>query len=226
MKCIEGALGVTIKFTSCLVFSYCVCKNVDTQRKTQDAAVTASIMNVVHVFMSPSMAAEQKLVHGIGAENSLVAFRSPLLIYSPLHCLFSPVKDSCQKPACYEKTVTLTKEPYDSLGMTVAGGMSSRGWDLPIYVTNVDSDGVVGQEGSIRKGNNELLRNPLTSLSITYLHTQSYNVIIRLLLLCFITRSVMFSACANNYSFSGWSICFTRMSSSGAHIMAGRLSWI
>lgn len=68
-------------------------------------------------------------------------------------CVF-PVKDSCQKPACYEKTVTLTKEPYDSLGMTVAGGMSSRCWDLPIYVTNVDSDGVVGQEGSIRKGSN------------------------------------------------------------------------
>ncbi|KAE8294513.1 E3 ubiquitin-protein ligase LNX [Larimichthys crocea] len=57
-----------------------------------------------------------------------------------------------RSPACYEKTVSLSKEPYDSLGMTVAGGMSSRGWDLPIYVTNVDSDGVVGQEGSIRKG--------------------------------------------------------------------------
>lgn len=64
----------------------------------------------------------------------------------------SVLKDACQKPACYEKTVTLTKEPYDSLGMTVAGGMSSRGWDLPIYVTNVDADGVVGREGSIRKG--------------------------------------------------------------------------
>lgn len=78
------------------------------------------------------------------------------------------MKDSCQKPACYEKTVTLTKEPYDSLGMTVAGGMSSRGWDLPIYVTNVDSDGVVGQEGSIRKGNAERVMNPLMSLSTTY----------------------------------------------------------
>lgn len=78
------------------------------------------------------------------------------LVYPQLQlfsiCLIFSVKDSCQKPACYEKTVTLTKEPYDSLGMTVAGGMSSRGWDLPIYVTNVDSDGVVGQEGSIRKG--------------------------------------------------------------------------
>ncbi|XP_034437771.1 E3 ubiquitin-protein ligase LNX isoform X4 [Hippoglossus hippoglossus] len=71
--------------------------------------------------------------------------------YSPVD-IEQTLLDSCQKPACYEKTVTLTKEPYDSLGMTVAGGMSSRGWDLPIYVTNVDLDGVVGQEGSIRKG--------------------------------------------------------------------------
>ncbi|KAK9518935.1 hypothetical protein VZT92_021700 [Zoarces viviparus] len=71
--------------------------------------------------------------------------------YSPVD-IEQTLLDSCQKPACYEKNVTLTKEPYDSLGMTVAGGMSSRGWDLPIYVTNVDSDGVVGQEGSIRKG--------------------------------------------------------------------------
>lgn len=71
--------------------------------------------------------------------------------YSPVD-IEQTLLDSCEKPACYEKTVTLTKEPYDSLGMTVAGGMSSRCWDLPIYVTNVDSDGVVGQEGSIRKG--------------------------------------------------------------------------
>ncbi|GAA6217853.1 E3 ubiquitin-protein ligase LNX isoform X6 [Lates japonicus] len=71
--------------------------------------------------------------------------------YSPVD-IEQTLLDSCQKPACYEKTVSLTKEPYDSLGMTVAGGMSSRGWDLPIYVTNVDPDGVVGQEGSIRKG--------------------------------------------------------------------------
>lgn len=53
--------------------------------------------------------------------------------------------------------MSLSKEPYDSLGMTVAGGMSSRGWDLPVYVTNVDPDGVVGKEGSIRKGIDLLL---------------------------------------------------------------------
>ncbi|XP_039548786.1 E3 ubiquitin-protein ligase LNX-like isoform X2 [Pimephales promelas] len=71
--------------------------------------------------------------------------------YSPVD-IEQSLLDSCQKPACYEKTVTLLKEPHDSLGMTVAGGMSSRGWDLPVYVTNVDPNGVVGQEGSICKG--------------------------------------------------------------------------
>uniref|UniRef100_A0A8C2CUW1 Ligand of numb-protein X 1 n=1 Tax=Cyprinus carpio TaxID=7962 RepID=A0A8C2CUW1_CYPCA len=70
--------------------------------------------------------------------------------YSPVD-IEHTLLDSCQKPACYEKTVTLLKEPHDSLGMTVAGGMSSRGWDLPVYVTNVDPNGVVGKEGSIRK---------------------------------------------------------------------------
>ncbi|XP_069006801.1 E3 ubiquitin-protein ligase LNX isoform X3 [Embiotoca jacksoni] len=77
------------------------------------------------------------------------------------------IQDSCQKPACYEKTVTLSKEPYDSLGMTVAGGMSSRGWDLPIYVTNVDPDGVVGQEGSIRKGDILLNVNGVVLTGVT-----------------------------------------------------------
>ncbi|XP_040040476.2 E3 ubiquitin-protein ligase LNX isoform X1 [Gasterosteus aculeatus] len=86
--------------------------------------------------------------------------------YSPVD-IEQTLLDSCQKPACYEKTVTLTKEPYDSLGMTVAGGMSSRGWDLPIYVTNVDCDGVVGQEGSIRKGDILLNVNGLDLTGVT-----------------------------------------------------------
>ncbi|XP_063057406.1 E3 ubiquitin-protein ligase LNX isoform X2 [Engraulis encrasicolus] len=71
--------------------------------------------------------------------------------YSPVDIEHS-LLEACQKPSCYEKTVTLTKEPHESLGMTVAGGMSSRGWDLPIYVTNIDPNGVVSHEGSIRKG--------------------------------------------------------------------------
>ncbi|XP_028857395.1 E3 ubiquitin-protein ligase LNX isoform X2 [Denticeps clupeoides] len=85
---------------------------------------------------------------------------------------YSPVDmehglDSCFKPASYEKTVTLTKEPHDSLGMTVAGGMSSRGWDLPVYVTNVDPDGVVGKEGSIGKGDILLSVNGMDLTGVT-----------------------------------------------------------
>ncbi|XP_076873211.1 E3 ubiquitin-protein ligase LNX isoform X1 [Brachyhypopomus gauderio] len=72
--------------------------------------------------------------------------------YSPVDMEPHTLLDSCHKPACYEKTVSLSKEPNESLGMTVAGGMNSRGWDLPVYVTNVDPSGVVAQEGSIRKG--------------------------------------------------------------------------
>uniref|UniRef100_A0A8C2D3R5 Ligand of numb-protein X 1 n=1 Tax=Cyprinus carpio TaxID=7962 RepID=A0A8C2D3R5_CYPCA len=86
--------------------------------------------------------------------------------YSPVDIEHS-LLDSCQKPACYEKTVTLLKEPHDSLGMTVAGGMSSRGWDLPVYVTNVDPKGVVGQEGSIRKGDILLNVNGLDLTGVT-----------------------------------------------------------
>ncbi|KAJ8277108.1 hypothetical protein GJAV_G00071560 [Gymnothorax javanicus] len=78
-----------------------------------------------------------------------------------------PLVDSCQKPACYEKMVTLSKEAQDSLGMTVAGGMASRGWDLPIYVTNVDPEGVVGQEGSIRKGDILLSVNGMELTGVT-----------------------------------------------------------
>lgn len=98
------------------------------------------------------------LIQSLESKNRFACVCGGFFPKFPLSCKFSicslsPIKDSCQKPACYEKTVTLSKEPYDSLGMTVAGGMSSRGWDLPVYVTNVDPDGVVGKEGSIRKGN-------------------------------------------------------------------------
>ncbi|XP_011612844.2 E3 ubiquitin-protein ligase LNX isoform X1 [Takifugu rubripes] len=109
--------------------------------------------------------------------------------YSPVD-LEQTLLDSCQKPACYEKTVTLSKEPYDSLGMTVAGGMSSRGWDLPVYVTNVDPDGVVGKEGSIRKGdillnvNGMELTGVTRSEAVANLKNTSSPVVLKVLEMC------------------------------------------
>uniref|UniRef100_H3DJW3 Ligand of numb-protein X 1 n=1 Tax=Tetraodon nigroviridis TaxID=99883 RepID=H3DJW3_TETNG len=114
------------------------------------------------------------------------SFKAEPVIYSSLFSL----KDTCQKPTCYEKTVTLTKEPYDSLGMTVAGGMSSRGWDLPVYVTNVDADGVVGKEGSIRKGdillnvNGMELTGVTRSEAVANLKNTSSPVVLKVLEMC------------------------------------------
>lgn len=64
--------------------------------------------------------------------------------------------------------------------------MSSRGWDLPVYVTNVDADGVVGKEGSIRKGK----RSAAGSLLLV---TQTHDLVItRSLLLRSVTREIIF----------------------------------
>ncbi|KAK6494239.1 E3 ubiquitin-protein ligase LNX isoform X1 [Huso huso] len=68
---------------------------------------------------------------------------------------------------CQEKIVSLTKEPHESLGMTVAGGKLSRGWDLPIYIASVDPDGVVGSDGRIKKGDFLLSVNGIELLGVT-----------------------------------------------------------
>ncbi|XP_069833725.1 E3 ubiquitin-protein ligase LNX isoform X2 [Dendropsophus ebraccatus] len=51
-----------------------------------------------------------------------------------------------------EKIVNIVKDHTESLGMTVAGGVSNWEWDLPIFVTSVDPDGVIGRDGRIKTG--------------------------------------------------------------------------
>ncbi|KAM4053318.1 E3 ubiquitin-protein ligase LNX isoform 2-T2 [Anomaloglossus baeobatrachus] len=53
---------------------------------------------------------------------------------------------------CVEKVVNIVKDHSESLGMTVAGGASNWEWDLPIFVTSVDPDGVIGRDGRIKTG--------------------------------------------------------------------------
>ncbi|XP_066429175.1 E3 ubiquitin-protein ligase LNX isoform X2 [Eleutherodactylus coqui] len=53
---------------------------------------------------------------------------------------------------CVEKIVNIVKDHTESLGMTVAGGVSNWEWDLPIFVTSVDPDGVIGRDGRIKTG--------------------------------------------------------------------------
>ncbi|XP_038647099.1 E3 ubiquitin-protein ligase LNX isoform X1 [Scyliorhinus canicula] len=53
---------------------------------------------------------------------------------------------------CHEKIISVRKEAHESLGMTVSGGLQSKGWDLPIYVTHVLADGCLGNDGRIKIG--------------------------------------------------------------------------
>ncbi|XP_043917359.1 E3 ubiquitin-protein ligase LNX isoform X2 [Protopterus annectens] len=79
----------------------------------------------------------------------------------------SPNKNFLHAVTCHEKIVTVHKEPYESLGMIVAGGVACRDWDLPIYVTCVEPDGVLGRDGRIKRGDILLNVNGLELTGIT-----------------------------------------------------------
>ncbi|XP_063776994.1 E3 ubiquitin-protein ligase LNX isoform X2 [Pseudophryne corroboree] len=61
-------------------------------------------------------------------------------------------KNSNRTVLCVEKVVNIVKDHTESLGMTVAGGISNWEWDLPIFITSVDADGVIGKDGRIKTG--------------------------------------------------------------------------
>ncbi|XP_053559942.1 E3 ubiquitin-protein ligase LNX [Bombina bombina] len=88
---------------------------------------------------------------------------------------------------CLEKVVIITKDDTESLGMTVAGGASNWEWDLPVFVTSVDSDGVIGRDGRIKTGDILLNVNgvDLTGVSrseaVSLLKNSSSSVVLRVL---------------------------------------------
>ncbi|MBN3274033.1 LNX2 protein, partial [Polyodon spathula] len=68
---------------------------------------------------------------------------------------------------CQEKQIHVTKEPHESLGMTVAGGRGSKSGELPIFVTSVQPHGCLSRDGRIKRGDVLLSINgiDLTKLS-------------------------------------------------------------
>ncbi|XP_063314079.1 E3 ubiquitin-protein ligase LNX isoform X2 [Pelobates fuscus] len=62
------------------------------------------------------------------------------------------IQNGYRNSLCHEKLVNIVKDHTESLGMTVAGGVSNWEWDLPIFVTSVDPDGVIGRDGRIKTG--------------------------------------------------------------------------
>lgn len=68
---------------------------------------------------------------------------------------------------CHEKIINVNKEVHESLGMTISGGLQSKNWDLPIYVTNVHPNGCLGNDGRIKNGDILLNVNGTELTSIT-----------------------------------------------------------
>jgi len=50
------------------------------------------------------------------------------------------------------QAIYVTKEPHESLGIVVAGGMDSVGGNLPIYVQDIQPMGVLGRDNRIKRG--------------------------------------------------------------------------
>ncbi|XP_030904768.2 E3 ubiquitin-protein ligase LNX isoform X1 [Melopsittacus undulatus] len=64
----------------------------------------------------------------------------------------NPSKSALHAVTCHEKVVAVRKDHTESLGMTVAGGVSNREWDLPIYVISVEPGGVISRDSRIKTG--------------------------------------------------------------------------
>ncbi|XP_062899206.1 E3 ubiquitin-protein ligase LNX [Mobula hypostoma] len=68
---------------------------------------------------------------------------------------------------CHEKIINVSKEVHESLGMTISGGLLSKGWDLPIYVANVHPNGCLGNDGRIKNGDLLLDVNGIDLIGMT-----------------------------------------------------------
>uniref|UniRef100_A0A8C4N408 Ligand of numb-protein X 2a n=1 Tax=Eptatretus burgeri TaxID=7764 RepID=A0A8C4N408_EPTBU len=97
--------------------------------------------------------ANEDRVHFLVSRLSKPALSDPSKNYTSMApsrpCHF---RDLSQVLSCLEKTVSISKEASESLGMTVAGGLASRSGELPIFVTSVQAHGCLGRDGRVFRG--------------------------------------------------------------------------
>ncbi|XP_069468654.1 ligand of Numb protein X 2-like [Ambystoma mexicanum] len=77
-------------------------------------------------------------------------------------------KDTPPTTLCLEKTVTMKKEPRESLGITLGGGRDGRN-KLPIYVSSVQPIGCLFRDGRIKRGDVLLSINGVDLTQLSYL---------------------------------------------------------
>ncbi|XP_010211148.1 PREDICTED: ligand of Numb protein X 2-like [Tinamus guttatus] len=76
-------------------------------------------------------------------------------------------KDLPQGYISHEKTVSIKKEPKESLGITIGGGRDNRN-KLPIYVTSVQPIGCLFRDGRIKRGDILLSINGIDLTHLNY----------------------------------------------------------
>ncbi|XP_025084827.1 ligand of Numb protein X 2-like isoform X2 [Pomacea canaliculata] len=69
---------------------------------------------------------------------------------------------------CKERLVSFTKDPSETLGISIAGGLISQRGDTPVYVTNINQGGCIGRCRQVKKGDVLLSINGANLLGITH----------------------------------------------------------
>ncbi|KAK6972750.1 E3 ubiquitin-protein ligase LNX-like isoform X1 [Biomphalaria glabrata] len=93
------------------------------------------------------------------------------------HSKYSVFSDDHEKPespltlTCKEKIVTINKDPCETLGISIAGGVSSHRGDTPVYITNINPDGCVGRTNVLKKGDVLVSINNTSLLNLTHLES-------------------------------------------------------
>ncbi|KAL6480203.1 hypothetical protein MHYP_G00112360 [Metynnis hypsauchen] len=100
-----------------------------------------------------------------GDMQSRGARRVPDTQYFRRHSTF--MKDPPGGFSSQEKTVSLKKEPRQSLGITIAGGRDCRS-RLPVYITSVQPVGCLHRDGTIKPGDVLLSINGVDLTHLTY----------------------------------------------------------
>uniref|UniRef100_A0A8C7ECI1 Ligand of Numb protein X 2-like n=1 Tax=Nothoprocta perdicaria TaxID=30464 RepID=A0A8C7ECI1_NOTPE len=86
---------------------------------------------------------------------------------SPVHHRRRLDQNHYRRKCTYQKTVSIKKEPKESLGITIGGGRDNKN-KLPIYVTSVQPIGCLFRDGRIKRGDILLSINGIDLTHLNY----------------------------------------------------------
>ncbi|XP_055081804.1 multiple PDZ domain protein [Periophthalmus magnuspinnatus] len=70
----------------------------------------------------------------------------------------------------YTRRVTIHKGPYDSLGISVAGGVGSPHGNVPLFIATMDSDGLAAHTQKLKAGDRIVSINDVSTKGMTHVH--------------------------------------------------------